>query len=240
MPESENRSQQHVGPAAVLWDMDGTLLDSEKLWDVAVYELAEHLGGEMTRELRHSLIGSSGPNALTVMFDALDVEPSPEAIADAGEWLETRITALFADGIPWRPGAKDALAMVRDAGLASALVTNTKRSLAEYGLDTLGREFFDVSVCGDEVAHGKPEPHVYLRGAELLGLASTQCIAIEDSPTGALAAERSGAPLLVVPCEIPVPESAGRVFRDSLVGLTRQDLVAAWAESGEARRSYLG
>ncbi|MEU2176407.1 HAD family phosphatase [Nocardia sp. NPDC019219] len=213
--------------AGVLWDMDGTLLDSEKLWDVAVRELAREHGHEMTDAVRHALIGASGPNALRIMFTGLGIEPTPGSLRAAGEFLERRVTELMTGPIPWRPGAKDALAMVRAAGLSSALVTNTKRSLTEFGLDTLGRDFFDVSVCGDEVAHGKPEPDVYLRAAELLGLAPEQCVAVEDSPTGARAAQAAGCALVVVPCEIPVPDAPGRLFRDSLVGLTVADLEQA-------------
>ncbi|WP_425297221.1 HAD family hydrolase [Nocardia abscessus] len=210
--------------AGVLWDMDGTLLDSEKLWDVAVRELAREHGHEMTDEIRHALIGASGPNALRIMFTALGIEPNPDSLRAAGEFLERRVTELMTGPIPWRPGAKDALAMVRAAGLSSALVTNTKRSLTEFGLDTLGRDFFDVSVCGDEVAQGKPEPDVYLRAAELLGLDPEHCVAVEDSPTGARAAQAAGCALVVVPCEIPVPHAPGRVFRDSLIGLNLADL----------------
>ncbi|MGY1943235.1 HAD-IA family hydrolase [Nocardia asiatica] len=210
--------------AGVLWDMDGTLLDSEKLWDVAVRELAREHGHEMTDEIRHALIGASGPNALRIMFTGLGIEPTPDSLRAAGQFLERRVTELMTGPIPWRPGAKDALAMVRAAGLSSALVTNTKRSLTEFGLDTLGRDFFDVSVCGDEVAHGKPEPHVYLRAAELLGLDPELCVAVEDSPTGARAAQAAGCALVVVPCEIPVPSAPGRVFRESLIGLTVADL----------------
>ncbi|MGQ4616119.1 HAD-IA family hydrolase [Nocardia sp. R7R-8] len=210
--------------AGVLWDMDGTLLDSEKLWDVAVRELAREHGHEMTDAIRHALIGASGPNALRIMFTGLGIEPTPDSLRAAGEFLEYRVTELMTGPIPWRPGAKDALAMVRAAGLASALVTNTKRSLTEFGLDTLGRDFFDVSVCGDEVAHGKPEPDVYLRAADLLGLDPEHCVAVEDSPTGARAAQAAGCALVVVPCEIPVPDAPGRVFRDSLLGLTLADL----------------
>ncbi|WP_324199102.1 HAD family hydrolase [Nocardia amamiensis] len=213
--------------AGVLWDMDGTLLDSEKLWDIAVRELAREHGHEMTDAIRHALIGASGPNALRIMFTGLGIEPTPSSLRAAGEFLERRVTELMTGPIPWRPGAKDALAMVREAGLPSALVTNTKRSLTEFGLDTLGRDFFDVSVCGDEVAHGKPEPHVYLRAAELLGLDPSHCVAVEDSGTGARAAQAAGCALIVVPCEIPVPSARGRVFRDSLVGLTVGDLESA-------------
>lgn len=122
--------------------------------------------------------------------------------------------------IPWRPGAKDALNLVRDAGLACALVTNTKRSLTEFGLDTLGRDYFDISVCGDEVPEGKPAPDPYLRAASLLGVDPAHCVAVEDSPTGSAAAAAAGCALIVVPCEIPVPPAPGRVHRDSLVGLT--------------------
>ncbi len=207
--------------------MDGTLLDSEKLWDVAVRELAREHGHEMTDELRHALIGASGVDALRMIFEGLGVPPTVEALQAAGEFLEWRVTELMTGPIPWRPGAEDALAMVREAGLASALVTNTKRSLTEFGLNTLGRDFFDVSVCGDEVALGKPEPDVYLRAAELLGVDPKDCVAVEDSPTGTRAAQAAGCAVIVIPCEIPVPDGPGRSFRDTLVGLTIDDLEQA-------------
>ncbi|WP_433723346.1 HAD family hydrolase [Nocardia sp. CA-129566] len=210
--------------AGVLWDMDGTLLDSEKLWDIAVRELARAHGHEMSDELRHALIGASGPNALRLIFDGLGIDATPEAVRAAGEFIERRVTELMAGPIPWRPGAKDALSMVRTARLATALVTNTKRSLTEFGLDTLGRDFFDVSVCGDEVEHGKPAPEIYLRAAELLGVHPRDCVALEDSPTGAAAATAAGCAVIVIPCEIAVSDAPGRVFRDSLVGLTIDDL----------------
>ncbi|MFE1592537.1 HAD family hydrolase [Nocardia sp. NPDC058705] len=214
-------------PAAVLWDMDGTLLDSEKLWDIAVRELAREHGRELTDEVRHALIGASGPNALRMLFDGIGLVPTPAMIAEAGEFLERRVTELMLGPIPWRPGAKDALAMVRSAGLKCALVTNTKRSLTEYGLDTLGRDYFDTSVCGDEVPHGKPDPAIYRRAADLLGVDPNECVAIEDSPTGSLAAQGAGCGLIVIPCEIAVPEAPGRVFRESLIGLSVHDLQAA-------------
>ncbi|MGW4843665.1 HAD family hydrolase [Nocardia brasiliensis] len=215
------------GVAAVLWDMDGTLLDSEKLWDIGVRELARELGHEMTDEIRHALIGASGDDAMRIIFTSLDIDPTPVAVREAVEFLDRRVAELMTGPIPWRPGAKDALALVRAAGLSSALVTNTKRSLAEFGLDTLGRDFFDISVCGDEVPRGKPEPDVYLRAAEQLGVEPRHCVAVEDSPTGVRAAHAAGCAVLVVPCEIAVPDGPGRMFRDSLVGLTLTDLERA-------------
>ncbi|WP_416562579.1 HAD family hydrolase [Nocardia testacea] len=210
--------------AGVLWDMDGTLLDSEKLWDVGVRELARELGREMTQEIRHALIGASGANALRIMFTELGLPPEPDAVAAAGQFLERRVTELMTGPIPWRPGAVEALEMVRAAGLPTALVTNTKRSLTELALETLGRNRFDVSVCGDEVPHGKPDPTVYLRAAELLGLEPGDCVAVEDSVTGVAAATAAGCGVLVVPCEIPVEVHPSRVHRDSLIGLSRADL----------------
>lgn len=206
--------------AAVLWDMDGTLLDSEKLWDIAVRELAVELGGVMTDELRHALIGASGPNALRIVFNGLGADPTPQAMAEAADFLEQRVGELMTGPIPWRPGAADALALVRAAGVSTALVTNTIRSLTEFGLDTIGRHHFDISVCGDEVSEGKPAPDPYLRAAELLGVDPRHCVAVEDSPTGARAAAAAGCAVIVVPCEIPVPAGPGRVLRDSLIGLT--------------------
>ncbi|MFE3188136.1 HAD family hydrolase [Nocardia sp. NPDC059240] len=209
---------------AVLWDMDGTLLDSEKLWDLALRELAAEYGRELTEEVRHALIGASGPNAFRILFEGLGIEHTPETVAQGSDWMEQRVTELFAGPVPWRPGAREALELVRAAGIPMALVTNTKRSLAELGLNTLGREFFRATVCADEVPHGKPAPDLYLRAAELLGVDPETAVAIEDSPTGATAAQAAGCALLVVPCEVPVPDAPGRTFRESLVGLTLDDL----------------
>ncbi|MDV7351461.1 HAD family hydrolase [Rhodococcus oxybenzonivorans] len=216
--------------AGVLWDMDGTLLDSEKMWDVAVRELSLHLGGPMTEETRLKTIGASSADALGVIFDALGLEQDPVSLAEAKEWMFTRVEELFADGIPWRPGALRALQAVREHGLSTALVTNTERRLTERALDTLGRQHFDHSVCGDEVPFGKPHPGPYLRGAELLGLDAAQCLAIEDSPTGAASAQAAGCVVLVIPCEVVVPQGPGRVFRDSLEGLTGVELGALWSQ----------
>lgn len=215
--------------------MDGTLLDSEKMWDVAVRELSLHLGGPMTEETRLKTIGASSANALGVIFDALGLDRDPAALAEAKEWMFTRVEELFGDGIPWRPGAHGALRTVRAHGLRSALVTNTERRLTERALETLGRHHFDHSVCGDEVPAGKPHPDPYLRGAELLGLDPSQCLAIEDSPTGAASAQAAGCVVLIVPCEIAVADGPGRVFRDSLEGLTGSDLAEVWAQRSAVR-----
>ncbi|SFB55145.1 haloacid dehalogenase superfamily, subfamily IA, variant 3 with third motif having DD or ED [Amycolatopsis marina] len=207
-------------PAAVLWDMDGTLVDSEKLWDVALYEAADWLGGGLTEADRASLVGSNMDSTARFLLRMAQREPLPAAIAEVGEWIRGRTATLFTDELPWRPGAREALAAIQVAGVPSALVTSTERGLTELALNTIGREYFDVTVCGDEVGgQNKPHPRPYLLAAELLGVEATQCVAVEDSPPGAMSAEAAGCTVLVVPNDVAVDAGERRVFRHSLVGV---------------------
>jgi HAD superfamily hydrolase (TIGR01509 family) len=177
------------------------------------------------------MVGSNMERTLVLMFDDLGLDPDPERMAQAGQWLTVRTGELFAAGLVWRPGALDALRMVRAAGWPTALVTNTLRSLTEKALESIGREHFTVTVCGDEVPRGKPDPDPYLRAAELLGVAPVDCLAVEDSPTGTTAAERAGAAVLVVPCDVSVPAGPRRVHRGSLVGLSPEDIRISYAQA---------
>jgi HAD superfamily hydrolase (TIGR01509 family) len=211
--------------------MDGTLVDSEKVWSVSLADTARQLGGELSRAAREAMIGSNMARTLVLMFDDLGLDPDPERMAQAEQWMTVRTGELFAAGLVWRPGAPEALRMVRAAGWPTALVTNTGRALTEMALSSIGREHFTVTVCGDEVPHGKPAPDPYLRAAELLDVEPEHCLAVEDSPTGATAAERAGAAVLVVPCEVPVPPGPRRVHRGSLVGLTPDHVRIGYAQA---------
>ncbi len=224
-----------TGPAAVLWDMDGTLVDSEKVWTVSLRDTAHELGGTLSAAARESVIGSDMPRTLAVLFDDLGLVPDPARMAAAEQLLSARTRELFAHGLEWRPGAQAALRLVREAGWPAALVTNTGRALTELALDGIGREHFAVTVCGDEVPRGKPEPDPYLRAADLLDVPAASCLAVEDSPTGAQAAESAGCAVLVVPCEGPVPAGPNRIQRESLLGLTESDLRDIYAQVRRAR-----
>lgn len=213
---------------AVLWDMDGTLVDSEKLWDVSLDELARRLGGELSEVTRQAMVGCALGATMRLMLAEVGIEETPEALSDAGQWLTRRTGELFATDLRWRPGALEALRAVRAAGLATALVTSTQRGLTERALDWIGREHFDVVVCGDEVDEPKPAPDPYLRAALLLGVPPRRCVAVEDSPTGSSAAQAAGCVVLVVPNDVEVPSGTRRVHRDSLVGLTATELTQVW------------
>jgi HAD superfamily hydrolase (TIGR01509 family) len=133
---------------------------------------------------------------------------------------------LFAAGLVWRPGALELLLAVRAAGVPTALVTSTGRRLVEVALETLGRENFDVVVVGDEVKAPKPDPEPYRTAAELLGVPITECVAVEDSPTGITSALASGAAVLAVPAELELPPTDGVHLRDTLEGVDPAYLAA--------------
>jgi HAD superfamily hydrolase (TIGR01509 family) len=207
-------------PAAVLWDMDGTLVDTERLWDVSLADLAVHLGGLLTPATRAAMIGTDMATTLDMMFTEVGLAADPVRRDDAEAWLLRRTTELYSAGVVWRPGAREAMELLHATGLPAALVTSTPRGLTELVLDAVGRENFQATVCGDEVGRTKPHPEPFLRAARLLGVPAADCLAIEDSPSGAASAEAAGCVVLVVPSETTVPSGPRRTIRPSLVGLT--------------------
>ncbi|HZC74285.1 MAG TPA: HAD family phosphatase [Jatrophihabitans sp.] len=208
---------------AVLFDMDGTLLDSEKVWDIGLDELATWLGGELSATARRRMVGSSMGRSVAILHADLGVEADPESSA---AFLTERTAELFHTALTWKAGARELLEAVRDAKVPAALVTSTHRYLTEIALDTIGREFFGAVVCGDEVRRPKPHPDPYLRAAELLGAEPGRCVAIEDSPLGITAAEAAGCTVLAVPSEIAIEPAPNRTVMASLVGLSVAQLAA--------------
>jgi len=199
--------------AAVLFDMDGTLLDSEKVWDVALDDLARHLGGTLTVPARQSMVGSSLWRSVAIVHEDLGVSADPAASA---EFLTAQTAVLFRTHLTWKPGARELLEALTAQGVPLALVTSTFRELTEIALDFIGRGFFGATVCGDEVARPKPAPDPYLRASELLGVAATSCVAIEDSPMGIAAAEAAGCAVIGVPSEVPIEAAPTRTIIGSL------------------------
>ncbi|MDM4718914.1 HAD family phosphatase [Micromonospora sp. WMMA1363] len=212
----------------MLFDMDGTLVDSEKLWDVALHELAAEYGGVLSAAARRTMVGASMAVSMLALHDDLG-QPERDPAASAA-WINARILELFRAGLRWRPGALALLGAVRAAGIPTALVTSSGRALVEVALDTLGRDSFDVVVCGDEVDAAKPHPEPYLTAARLLGVPIGRCVAIEDSPTGVASALAAGAAVLAVPAEVPLEPRDGV---HQLESLTAADLELLAALLGE-------
>lgn len=213
---------------AVLFDMDGTLVDSEKLWDISMHRLYDRFGAQMSPQVRRATVGGSAEDVIRIVYTDLGLPADPDDMAATADWLHEITGDLFDAGLPWCPGAQDLLAALAGSGVTMALVTNTRRALTERALESIGRHYFAASVCGDEVPRGKPAPDPYRRAAALLGLDPAHCLAIEDSVTGATSAEQAGCPVLVVPNDVEVPASPRRHHVSSLADVDLDRLLAVY------------
>ena len=211
-----------VLPAAVLWDMDGTLVDTEPYWIAEERALVELHGGVWTDEHAHQLVGNDLLVSAEYILAHSPIELTPHEVVDA---LLAGVVARVADHVPWRPGARELLAALVAQGVPCALVTMSWESLATAVVKNLPTGTFDAVVTGDVVSHGKPHPEPYLAAARLLGVDLGACIAIEDSPPGVASAVAAGIPTIAVPHHVEVPQMAGAVQISTLAGLTPPDLL---------------
>jgi len=209
-------------PDAVLWDMDGTLVDTEPYWMAAEHALVEEHGGVWTDEHARQLVG----NDLMVSADYIrahsPIELTPVEIVHE---LLASVVAMVQEHVPWRPGARELLESLVAQGVPCALVTMSWESLATAVVSNLPNGSFAAVVTGDVVQHGKPHPEPYLAAARLLGVDLGSCVAIEDSPPGVASAVAAGIPTIAVPHHVEVPETMGVVQISTLAGLTPVDLL---------------
>lgn len=223
-------------PAAVLWDMDGTLVDTEPYWFAAERDLVDEFGsGHWPDELAHGMVG----------FDLLDgaaylqrhgaVDLPAEEIVDR---LLDGVIARLHRSIPWRPGARELLAELNAAGVPCVLVTMSWRRFVDPVLAALPPDSFRAAITGDEVplGHGKPEPTPYLLGAEAAGADPADCVAIEDSPTGVRSALGAGCRVLGVPNVRDLDPAPGLSIVESLADIDLPALEALFHASTPARR----
>ncbi len=208
-------------PVAVLWDMDGTLVDSEEYWLSSEQSLAYEHSGNWSEQDGLDLIGMSLYESTKIMKAKIGIDLEPEQII---ERLTDSVSAKLAVAIPWRPGAQELLRELRSKGIKTALVTMSMRRMAQQVADQIPFHAFDVVVAGDDVTHGKPHPEPYLRACQLLGVSPEDCVAFEDSVTGLMSAEAAGTKAVGVTNIVPLPAAEGRIIWPTLDGVRVKDL----------------
>lgn len=206
-------------PAALLWDFDGTLADTEPIWIRAEYDLIGRLGGSWSDEHAHQLVGNSLIDSGIYIVHAIDrTDLDPAWVVD--QLVEQVVATLRSGDVPWRPGALELLGASRLAGVPCALVSASYRVILDAALAALPPGSFTASVAGDEVTSGKPHPEPYERACAELGVDPRDCVAFEDSETGARSANAAGALVVAVPNHVPIPAAPRRVERLSLADVT--------------------
>jgi len=208
-------------PAAVLWDMDGTLVDSEHYWLSSEQTLAAEHQEPWSEQDGLDLVGMSLYDSSKIIKQKIGSSLEPEQIIQR---LTDSVVAKLAVSIPWRPGAQELLRELKKHNIKTALVTMSMSRMAHQVVEQIPFKAFDVVVAGDDVVQGKPHPEAYLKAAELLGVSPGECVAFEDSIAGLRSAEAAGTIAIGIPNIIPIPEQAGRIIWPTLEGVRVADL----------------
>ncbi|WOO41262.1 HAD family phosphatase [Rubellicoccus peritrichatus] len=187
---------------AVIFDMDGLLLDTERLFMAAYQQAANELGLDFPEELYQSMIGHRADSSQQILRDGIAVGEHADEIIDAAR--RYYYTAIETKGIPLRPGVEETIEYCEREGLPMAVATSTHKALALIKLKHVGLlDRFTAVVSGDEVEHGKPAPDIYLAAGKLLDIDITRCVVLEDSPPGLKAARAAGALAIFIPDLLP-------------------------------------
>ena len=219
-------SPRHPAPSAVLLDMDGTLVDTERLWDIAVYELAEHMGKPLDEQTRERTLGNSLDGFFRILAEYTGRTIEGAELDRLAHRLNSRVTELMRSDMRWRPGAEELLEDIAATGTPVALVTNTTADVAVVPLEFIGRARFDAVVTGCMVARAKPAPDPYLLACRQLGVEPGSAVAVEDSVAGAAAAVAAGCRVLYVPSTEGQPDVAGTHAHHTLAGVDVAGLAA--------------
>jgi HAD superfamily hydrolase (TIGR01509 family) len=213
--------------SAVFFDMDGLLVDTEPLWTLAEEELARRLGGTFPDGLKAAIVGTRLDVAVPTLLRWYGVDPTPMAVARTASELLGRMVALFAEPVVFLPGALALARALRAQGVPLALVSSSYRVLVDAAL-AHAPGLFDVTVAGDEVARGKPDPEPYLTAAGMLGVPAPACVVLEDSPAGVASGEAAACAVVAVPAVagVVMAPAPRRLVVRSLVDVTVDDLRA--------------
>ena len=181
---------------AVIFDMDGLLIDSEPVWDDVRRQMADDAGTTWTKDDHLAVMGASTSEWADHMISRLELKMTREEVVDR---VVERMAASYATGIPWLPGALDAIDLAVKH-YPTALASGSHRALIDVVTsDSAIKGKFQAIVAADEVGAGKPAPDVYLAAAERLGLDAAGCVCLEDSGNGILSGVRAGMAVIAVP-----------------------------------------
>lgn len=222
--EKWNRQAKIKG---VLFDMDGLVLDTEKLYTRFWMEAANALGYPMTRQQAlglRSLSGTFGAQKMQSYFDQpVDYEKVKQ------KRIELMDAFIAREGVETKPGIRMLLTYLRENGIKTAIATSSPLERTESYLKSVGlKDAFDELISGYMVKRGKPEPDIYLFAAEKLGLAPGECFALEDSPSGILSAYRAGCyPVMIPDQDEPTAETEQYLFA-KVKSLDRVPLLFDW------------
>ncbi|MCX5015642.1 HAD family phosphatase [Streptomyces sp. NBC_00555] len=202
---------------AVLFDMDGTLVDTEVLWWRTTEEVADGLGHRLTDADAPEVVGRAVEDTAAHLVRAVGGGDPAAIAAELTERFFRRVEA----GAPMRPGAQRLLTALEAEGVPFALVSASPRVVVDSVVGgSLAHVPFAFTVSADDTERTKPHPDPYRAAAGRLGLETGACVAVEDSPDGAASAEAAGCGVLVVPSLLPVPASPRRTFARSLEDVT--------------------
>lgn len=216
--------------AAVVFDMDGVLVDSEHVWDAARRELVAETGGTWTDEATHAMLGMSSKEWPVYVRDALRVPLSADEI---NAEVVRRMRAHYDAALPLLPGAREAVARMAGA-FPLGLASSSNRELIDLVLDAAGlAQHFAATVSSEEVAAGKPSPDVYLECVARLDVDAAGCVAIEDSTNGILSAATAGLAVIALP-NSQFPPARGAIARAADLITSLDDLTVERVRASRA------
>jgi HAD superfamily hydrolase (TIGR01509 family) len=181
---------------AVVFDLDGLLVDSEPVWDKARKQMADESGKDWNKDDHKAVMGVSTQEWADYMINRLELTLSPQEVQDR---IIERMVEMYRAGIPYFPGAVEAVTLAATRYL-TALASGSHRALIDtVTADAAMEGKFQVILSADEVGAGKPSPDVYLAAAQRLGVKPDNCVCVEDSGNGILSGVRAGMKVIAVP-----------------------------------------